>query len=201
VVQSKGLDMKSGKRFRKRFLVSRPYQVRFIAEILLVVIVATCLSAGGAYVLTKGEVESGFYSGHRKLVNLHQALPKVLAVSSLVTFVAMALLGGYITLRETHRVVGPVNRMEEKFREMTEGDFRYMASFRKDDVLKGLDDSINIHLNNLGDFFITFEKAMREITPRLAALERAEGNTKEDLDMIRKLLAEIDHYADAFRPT
>ena len=193
--------MKSGKRFRKRFLVSRPYQVRFIAEILLVVIVATCLSAGGAYVLTKGEVESGFYSGHRKLVNLQQALPKVLAASSLVTFVAMALLGGYITLRETHRVVGPVNRMEEKFREMTEGDFRYMESFRKDDVLKGLDDSINIHLNNLGDFFITFEKAMCEITPRLAALERAEGNTKEDLDMIRKLLAEIDHYADAFRPT
>ena len=192
--------MKSKKRFKGRFLVSRPYQVRFIAEILLVVLLATFLSAGGAYVLTKGEMESGFYSGHRKLVNLHQVLPKVLAVSSLVTLVAMGLLGGYITLRETHRVVGPVNRMEKKFKEMAEGDFSYLESFRKDDVLKGLDDSINIHLNSLGDFFITFEKAMREITPRLVALERSEEDTDENLDIIRKLLAEIDHYADAFRP-
>lgn len=197
---AKGRTMKSKKRFKGRLLVSRPYQLRFIAEILLVILVATCLSAGGAYVLTKGEMESGFYSGHRKLVNLQQALPKVLAVSSLVTLAAMALLGGYITLRETHRVVGPVNRMEMKFREMAEGNFRYMESFRKDDVLKGLDDSINIHLNNLGDFFVTFEKAMREIIPRLAALEKADGNTEENLETIRKLLAEIDHYADAFRP-
>lgn len=192
--------MKSEKRGRRSFLVSRPYQIRFIAEILMVVVVATCLSAGGAYLLTKGEVESGFYSGHRKLVNLQQALPKVLAVSSLVTLAAMALLGGYITLRETHRVVGPVNRMESKFREMAEGDFSYMESFRKKDVLKGLDDSINIHLNNLGDFFITFEGAMREITPRLAALERGEGDFKENVEVIRTHLAEIDHYAEAFRP-
>ena len=175
--------MKSGKRFRRKFLVSRPYQVRFIAEILMVVIVATSLSAGGAYLLTKGEVETGFYSGHRKLVNLQQALPKVLAVSSLVTLVAMSLLGGYITLRETHRVVGPVNRMERKFREMANGDFRYMESFRKTDVLKGLDDSINIHLNNLGDFFITFERAMRDIIPCLAALEKQEGDRKENLQV------------------
>jgi hypothetical protein len=191
--------MRSNERLKNRFLVSRPYQLRFVARILLVVIVATCLSAGGAYIFTKGEMESGFFSGHRKLVNLHEALPKVLAVSSLVTFVAMAFLGSYITLRETHRVVGPVNRMENKFREMTEGNFSYMESFRKDDVLKGLDDSINLHLNNLGDFFITFERAMGEINMRLAALEKDKGSTEENLERIRKLLAEIDHYADAFR--
>ena len=191
--------MRSNERFINRFLVSRPYQLRFVTRILLVVIVATCLSAGGAYIFTKGELESGFFSGHRKLVNLHEALPKVLAVSSLVTFVAMALLGTYITLRETHRVVGPVNRMENKFREMTEGNFNYMESFRKEDVLKGLDDSINIHLNNLGDFFITFERAMGEINMRLTALEKDKGSTEENLERIRKLIAEIDHYADAFR--
>ena len=67
--------MQSSSFLRKQFLVNKPYQFRFIAEILLVVILATSLSAVGTFVLMKGEIESGFYSSQQKLVNLRQALP------------------------------------------------------------------------------------------------------------------------------
>jgi hypothetical protein len=184
---------------RKRFLVNQPYQFRFIAEILLVVIFASLLSTGGAYVLMKGELASEFYTSQRKLDNLNQALPRILAVSSIVTFFAMALLGGFITLRETHRVIGPVGKMEKKFKEMAEGNLSYMVSFRKGDVLKGLDDSINIHLNNLSDLLTTFEKVKHDVIPMLLALEKSEGDTAQNISMIRNLLAELDHYAEAFR--
>ena len=184
---------------RKRFLVNQPYQFRFIAEVLLVVIFASILSTGGAYVLMKGELASEFYTSQRKLDNLEQALPRILAVSFFVTFFAMALLGGFITLRETHRVIGPVGKMEKKFKEMAEGDFSYMVSFRKGDVLKGLDDSINIHLNNLSDLLTTFEKVKHDVIPLLLALEKSEGDTAQNIQMIRNLLAELDHYAEAFR--
>ena len=192
--------MSSGTSHRRRLLVNRPYQVRFMVEIMVVVLVATLLSTGAAYLVTQQEVTSGFFSGHKKLVNLHEALPKVLLTSAFVTLVTMALLGAYITLREAHRVIGPVRRLEQKFREMTEGDFQYLESFRKGDVLKGLDDSVNIHLNNMGDLVRVLDMGMKDAKAGLLALERGEGDRDEIIQGIRKRLAEIDHYADAFRP-
>jgi hypothetical protein len=191
--------MQSKDILRGRFLVNKPYQFRFIAEIMLVVILATTLSAGATYILMKGEMESEFYSSERKLENIGEALPRILAVSSFVTLFAMALVGGFITLRETHRVIGPVEKMERKFREMTEGDYSYMVGFRKVDVLKGLDVSINTHLNNLSDFFTNFDKIVREITPLLTEIEKSEGDGGEKLLKIRDLLAELDQYGNAFR--
>jgi hypothetical protein len=193
--------MSSGKSQRKRLLVNRPYQVRFMVEIVAVVLVATLLSTGVAYFVTQKEVESGFFSGHKKLVNLHEALPKVLLTSALVTLLTMAFMGAYITLRETHRVIGPVRRMEEKFQQMTVGDFTYMASFRTGDVLKGLDDSINLHINNLGDLVQIMDMRLKDVHQGLLTLERGEGDREEILENIRIRLAEIDQYADAFRPS
>ena len=63
--------------------------------------------------LLKGELESGFTTSDITLVNVQQALPRILALSSFITLFAMALLGAFITLRETHRVIGPVGKMEK----------------------------------------------------------------------------------------
>lgn len=192
--------MVSGRSGRKRLLVNKPYQYRFIAEILLVILLAITLSAGAAYFLIHGELSSGRHSSEEKLLHLQHSLPGIFLLPSIISFVAMALLGGFITLRETHRVIGPISKMERKFVEMAEGDFSYIMPFRKADELKGLDEFINIHLNNLSDFFTIMDKMEREIVPLLAALERSEGDYLENLGRIRSLLAELDHYAEAFRP-
>ena len=155
---------------RKQFLVNRSYQMRFMSEIILVVVLATILSALGTYILMTGELQGGFQSSESKLARVHEALPKILLVSAFVTIFAMALVGCFITLRETHRIIGPVGKLENKFREMTEGNFSYMIPFRKGDVMKGLDDSLNIHLNNLSDFFTNYDKVVREVVPLLTAI-------------------------------
>lgn len=199
VVNSKGSAMQKSMFLRKQFLVNKPYQLRFIAEVMIVIILATSLSTGAIYVLLSGEMESGFHSSEQILENVREALPRILGLSAFVIFISMALMGGFITLRETHRVIGPAGKMEKKFREMAEGNFDYMIPFRNADVLKGLDESINVHLNNLSDFFITFEKTEREIVPLLGALESSEGDTEKNIAKIRKLMAELGHYAEAFR--
>jgi hypothetical protein len=191
--------MSSSAVVRKQFLVNRPFQIRFIAEILLVVILATALSALGTYVLMAGEIQGGFKTSESRLADVQEALPKTLLVSALVTLLAMALVGSFITLRETHRVIGPVGKMEGKFREMTAGNFSYMIPFRRGDLLKGLDDSINVHLNNLYDFFTNYDKVVREISHLVDEVEKGEGDTGENLRKLRNCLAELEQQSEAFR--
>lgn len=89
--------------------------------------------------------------------------------------------------------------MQKKFSEMTQGDFSYMVPFRSGDVLKGLDNSINIHLNNLGDFFTNYDETMREIVSLVTDLEEDSGDAQDNILKVRGLLAGLDQKADAFR--
>ncbi|UCG38184.1 MAG: hypothetical protein JSV00_08285, partial [bacterium] len=113
---------------RRQLLINRPYQFRFIAEILAAALLATLLSATATYIITKREVGRITAEGRGGPAGLEEVLPGVIVASALVTLASMALLGAYVTLWETHRVVGPVKRMERKLQEMPEGDFRYMES-------------------------------------------------------------------------
>jgi len=184
---------------RQRLLVNRPYQVRFAMEILIVVVLATCVSALTAYILTGKELESGFFSVHRSIQDIRQLLLPVLMVSALLTFLAMAIWGIFITLKQTHRVIGPAKRMERKFLEMSKGDFHLMHSFREGDVLKGLDDFINLHLNNLSDYFIFLERSLADMRLLIEALEKEEVPPEEFTRRMRDELIEVEKYGEAFK--
>ena len=192
--------MDSAKRMpRKGLLIHREYQMRFAVEILVVVVLATGASTLTAYLLTNRELKTGFFSVHRSIQDMQQLLMPVLMVSALVTLLAMALLAIYVTLKQTHRVVGPARRMESKFLEMSEGDFSLMQSFRKGDVLRGLDDFINQHLNNMSDYFVYLEKNMQSIDHTIDKLESGDMTPAECAAKLREELAELDKYATAFK--
>ncbi|UCF31087.1 MAG: hypothetical protein JSV26_01280 [bacterium] len=192
--------MATGKRSgRRKLLVNRPYQVRFILEVLIVVVLATCLSGVITYILTDREIESGFYTVHRSLRDIRQVLLPVLGLSTIVTFVAMALLGAYVTLRETHKVIGPARKMERKFIEMSSGDFSLMDSFRKADVLKGLDDFINIHLNTMSDYFTILDRTTGEVREQIEVMRTGEVSVEEVSARLEEKIAAIEKSAQAFR--
>ena len=184
---------------RKGLLIHKEYQVRFAIEILVVIVAATFISTLMAYFLTNRELKTGFFSVHRSLQDIQQLLLPVLMMSALVTLVAMAILAIYIILKQTHRVVGPARRMEAKFLEMSEGNFELMHSFRQGDVLKGLDDFINQHLNNMSDYFVFLERSMQSADDLLDKLESGKMPSGECAEMLREELAEMDKYATAFR--
>jgi signal transduction histidine kinase len=184
---------------RKKLLVNRPYQMRFVLEILAVVVLATFISAVAIYVVTDREIESGFYTVHRNLQDIRQLLMPVLAASAVVTFIVMSLLGAYITLRETHKVIGPARKMERKFLEMSSGDFSLMDSFRKEDVLKGLDDFINVHLNTMADYFTILDGSLKDVRELIGEMEAAGVAAEETASRLRSRIDAIEKSAHAFR--
>lgn len=186
-------------RKRKTLLVNRPYQLKVVLKMVAVVITATLSSTLAVYILTAREVERSFFMIHRGITDMRALLIPVLTISGLATFLALAALAAYTILRETHRVVGPAERMERKFQEMSRGDFALMQSFRKDDVLKGLDDCINLHLNNMADYFTCLERALEEVKADLAALESGPDAAGEKLKRIGERVHDIEKYAASFR--
>jgi hypothetical protein len=123
----------------------------------------------------------------------------VIAISGLMTLGGMAFLGAFITLRETHRVIGPTEKLESKFMEMSVGNFTLMQSFRKDDVLKGLDDFINVHLNTMSDYFIILDGSVTEIRNLIVNVKSGAVSADDFAEQLANITDRMEKSAAAFR--
>ena len=79
-------------RNRRTLLVNRPYQIRVLLKILIVVIIATLSSTAAVYFLTGREIERSFYVIHRGISDMRALLLPVLVISAAATLLAYAAL-------------------------------------------------------------------------------------------------------------
>ena len=189
----------SDRHFRKRYLVDRNYQMRLILQIVILVVVATSVSAVATFILANKEVSTAFYLAHRDTWDLKELLLPVITGTSLVTFLLVSGISALIALRESHRIVGPVGRLTSALSDLAQGRISFVGALRKDDVLKGLDDDINTLSENLARMDGRLREALDGLKKEIAGLRESEVLSGEQISRIRKCANDFDEALGFFR--
>lgn len=171
---------------RRIYLVDRRYQYRLMLQVVVMVVVATGVSALATYLLTNREISSAFYLAHRETWDLKELLLPVITGTSLVTFLVVSIISAYITMRETHRIVGPMNRLKSALADIAAGRLTWVGSVRKGDVLKGFDDSINHLADNLSLFQESMQASVVSIGKTIDEMERSPDAAADRLAELKK---------------
>jgi len=183
---------------RKKYLVDRNYQLRLILQIVVLVVTATTVSAVATFFLTEREISSAFYLAHRDTWDLKELLLPVITGTTLVTFLLVSAISAFITLRESHRIVGPVGRLAGALRDLAHGRICHVGTLRKDDVLKGLDEDINILSENLARLDGRLREAIESLKKEVGGLTESETLSMEQINRIRKCVNEFEEALDFF---
>lgn len=191
--------MLRGDKMRKKYLVDRKYQMRLILQIVILVIVATSVSAVATFFLANREVSTAFYLAHRDTWDLKELLLPVITGTSLVTFLFVSVISAFIALRESHRIVGPVARLTGAMNDLAKGRISFVGMLRKDDVLKGLDDDINTLSENLARLDGRLREALDGLKMELAGLRESETLSSEKINRIRKCANDFEEALGFFR--
>ena len=189
----------SDRYFRKRYLVDRNYQMRLILQIVILVVVATSVSAVATFILANKEVSTAFYLAHRDTWDLKELLLPVITGTSLVTFLLVSGISALIALRESHRIVGPVGRLTGALSDLAQGRISFVGALRKDDVLKGLDDDINTLSENLARMDGRLREALDGLKKEIAGFRESEVLSGEQISRIRKCANDFDEALGFFR--
>jgi len=184
---------------RKKYLVDRKYQMRLILQIVILVIVATSVSAVATFFLANREVSTAFYLAHRDTWDLKELLLPVITGTSLVTFLFVSVISAFIALRESHRIVGPVARLTGAMNDLAKGRISFVGMLRKDDVLKGLDDDINTLSENLARLDGRLREALDGLKMELAGLRESETLSSEKINRIRNCANDFEEALGFFR--
>ena len=184
---------------RKKYLVDRDYQLRLILQIVVLVVVATSVSAVATYMLANREISTAFYLAHRDTWDLKKLLLPVITGTSFVTFLLVSAISAFITLRESHRIVGPVGRLLGALGDLSQGRISFVGMLRKDDVLKGMDENINTLSENLAQFDDRLKEALEELNREIAALPDSKTISTEQVERFRKCANDFEEAMGFFK--
>ncbi len=132
---------------RRRILIKRAFQLRYVGAILFFVLLITLISTITIYAAIfpyLSEKLANVYPQGRLVMVLRNANMKVLMSTAVVLPIAV-----WVGIMFSHRIAGPWYRMEVILREIAEGSLTARVNLRKGDELQSLGDAINEVTDNL----------------------------------------------------
>ena len=124
---------------RKQYLVDRGYQLRFVTRlfsIILSIAFASCLFSS---VLVWRNMYLPEPRSYTSLVVALVAIATTLLIELLLAIPLVWFLG----IRQSHRIIGPINRIKRTLEAIGAGDFSQRITVREGDALEDLAKSIN----------------------------------------------------------
>ncbi len=155
-------------RTRRAYLIDLRTQGPFILKIASVWTGGILLLGLLLYFLADEELGRSFYSVHLRIRNTWRILLPAVAVSGGISFLLTIGATVWLSIRESHRLGGPVFKFTRLFRELEGGSFEAGFTFRKGDLLVPLGESYRAALTANRDRIAAIRDISRKAEASLA---------------------------------
>ena len=166
---------------RRTYLVERRFQIGFILKFCLLVLAGVLVSTALVILFTKGTLTSTFENSRLSIKSTASVILPVILYTNLITLGLVSLATIIVTLFVSHRIAGPLYRLEKELHAIGQGELNRKISLRKKDQVTALARSLNEATDRLRGKLV-------EVKRQLEELYRI-GNEK---DLPKDVLARID---------
>lgn len=164
---------------RQTVYVDKPFQRKFIFRFCVIALGAMLLASLVLFLLSKNTMTATYRYHHLSLKDTAEAIMPAMLITNGV--VLLGLLGATIlvTLYVSHKIGGPLHRVESVLEEIGQGNLDIKIEFRQRDQLKDLVPKINHMIQNLN-------KRVRQIQDEVGHLQEKIQDTGWKEEEIRK---------------
>ncbi len=124
---------------RKQYLVDRKYQLGFVTRVFMVVLIVAVISSLVSTGLLWTNLYRASLDSQAPLIAALMAIAITLLVELLLAIPIVFFLG----VQQSHRIVGPMNRIKRTLEAIGAGDFSQRITLRQGDALEDLAKSLN----------------------------------------------------------
>ena len=196
----------TGKIKRRNYLIDKRFQLKYTGLILLFMFLVAAVVAYTVYYtgwMLMGERLANVYPQGR-LVTIMKTINMTLIVRLLV----LAPLVAVVAILLSHKIAGPLYRIERFLRLVAHGDFSSRLRLRKYDELQGLADSVNEMTDDLRGRVQKVKSLVNMVNLDLEKLRRNLGGDTPNIDAIRqeilnleKSIKDLDDHLSEYRVT
>lgn len=168
---------------RKIHMVKMQFQRDFILKFCMIIICSALILTGVVYALSVSSTTTVFENSRLVIKSTADFLLPLLLLSSLVAIIAAGALTIIFTLVISHRIAGPLYRLEKDITEVNNGNLNMEIRVRKDDELQDLAKSLNQMLKIINNTVSVISKEIIDIP--VSALS---GKDQQHLENAKNIL-------------
>ena len=137
------------KRRIRNYFIKKGLQTRFIFKFCLLLILACVIMSVLVYLLSEKTTTTSFEDLRLTVKSTSDFILPTLILASLIAIIFVSLATVIVFLFISHRIAGPLYRLEKTLAEAGNGDLSLHVHLRKDDELKTLAAGINNMIKNI----------------------------------------------------
>jgi len=190
----KNITMNSQSPFkRKKIFIQPNFQRKFILWVVLVMVLASILSATLLYFLLTSFYASQSQSAHIILLESWQHLGVAIVIGNLFSLLLGSAIVAYIVLHRSHKIAGPLYRFCRTFEQIGSGDLNDVMQLRKNDELSEVSSSIQLMIDGLKQQRQQRQQSLQELLHRLEELQQDKQMTEHSLVVIQQAQQQVCH--------
>ena len=148
---------------RKHYFINKKFQLAFILKFCAIVIIGSFISIGLIYAISKGTVTTSFENSRLVIKSTSDfILPGVLMISAVIVLCA-SIATVFVTLYTSHKIAGPLYRLEKDIEEVTAGNLNKTFHLREQDEIQALSLSLEKMSTSLREKIQSAKKTLDEL--------------------------------------
>jgi len=176
---------------RKHYFINKRFQFSFILKFCLLVFLGSALSIGFIFLLSRETLTSSFNDSTLVIESTASAMLPAVLMSNVIVFALVSVAVIVVTLFISHKIAGPLYRLEQGLNAVIAGDLGHRIHFRKKDQVGVLADRFNEMTESIQQRVSDIKKEAAELHEKAASLGAAEDLLAEIRQMQGKINKEF----------
>lgn len=127
---------------RRTYFIKKDFQTKFILQFSSILLIGAAISTLILLILCRGTLISSFHGSRLTIENTCTAILPNIILSNLITLALISLVTIAFTLFVSHKIAGPLFRLEQEVKEIGEGDLTRKVTLRAKDQITPLADGL-----------------------------------------------------------
>ena len=191
---------------RRNYFIKKKFQASFIVKFCLLLILACLIMSAVSLLLTKKTVTTSFEGLRLTVKSTADYILPVLASSGIIAIVLVSLATIAVLLYISHRIYGPIYRLEKDVTEIGKGDLTVEVHLRQHDEFKGLGELINGMVKNIKNPLSSsqarineLEEEVKGVRSLLRSKDAPGGEIEKRIGDIEKKIRQVKNSLSYFR--
>lgn len=177
---------------RRNYYIKKEFQRNFIFKFSALVALGALISGAVIYYMSKSTVTTTFVNSRLAIKSTADFILPAVLLSSAVVFILIGLATVAVTLFTSHKIAGPLYRLEKDLGELIAGNLGITFSLRKSDEIKPIAVTLNILTQTLKTHVTLIKKAVDELEAKLnASCKDIPPEAKAKLENLKKEIAKF----------
>lgn len=148
---------------RRQFFIKKDFQSRFILCFCLLILLGDIMATGLVLYFVKGNLTSMYHNSSLVVTDTAYFILPAVLYTNLITIVIISLSVIVITLLVSHKIAGPLFRLEKDITVIATGDLTHIIYLRNGDQFRELSVDINQMTEQLNSKIIRIQNGVERI--------------------------------------